>query len=128
MFNIMPSSSSSSRLSLKEMFRTIVKDGAQKGVHTLIWQDGFNALYQNDKDIMSYFSMKIAFDMSPEEYSRFVSANDVSLMSENSLSHNTYAFWEGIGFSSKGKWKTGLYKYAIRIGSAITQEGTFTVY
>lgn len=46
----------------------------------------------------------------------------------HSLSHNTYAFWEGIGFSSKGKWKTGLYKYAIRIGSAITQEGTFTVY
>lgn len=83
LFNIMPSSSSSSRLSLKEMFRTIVKDGAQKGVHTLIWQDSFNALYQNDKDIMSYFSMKIAFDMSPEEYSRFVSANDVSLMSEN---------------------------------------------
>lgn len=83
LFNIMPSSSSSSRLSLKEMFRTIVKDGAQKGVHTLIWQDSFNALYQDDKDIMSYFSMKIAFDMSPEEYSRFVSANDVSLMSEN---------------------------------------------
>lgn len=83
LFNIMPSSSSSSRLSLKEMFRTIVKDGAQKGVHTLIWQDSFNALYQDDKDIMSYFSMKIAFDMSLEEYSRFVSANDVSLMSEN---------------------------------------------
>ena len=83
LFNIMLSSSSSSRLSLKEMFRTIVKDGAQKGVHTLIWQDSFNALYQDDKDIMSYFSMKIAFDMSPEEYSRFVSANDVSLMSEN---------------------------------------------
>ena len=83
LFNIMPSSSSNSRLSLKEMFRTIVKDGAQKGVHTLIWQDSFNALYQDDKDIMSYFSMKIAFDMSPEEYSRFVSANDVSLMSEN---------------------------------------------
>lgn len=83
LFNIMPSSSSNSRLSLKEMFRTIVKDGAQKGVHTLIWQDSFNALYQDDKDIMSYFSMKIAFDMSPEEYSRFVSANDVSLMNEN---------------------------------------------
>lgn len=83
LFNIMPSSSSNSRLSLKEMFRTIVKNGAQKGVHTLIWQDSFNALYQDDKDMMSYFSMKIAFDMSAEEYSRFVSANDVSLMSEN---------------------------------------------
>lgn len=82
LFNIMPSSNTS-RMSLKDMFRTIVKNGAQKGIHTLLWQDSFNALYQDDKDIMSYFSMKIAFDMSPEEYSRFVSANDVSLMSEN---------------------------------------------
>ena len=31
----------------------------------------------------SYFLMKVAFDMSPEEFSRFVGANDVSLMSEN---------------------------------------------
>lgn len=83
LFNIMQPSNSDSRLSLKEMFRIIVKDGAQKGVHTLIWQDSFNALYQDDKDIMSYFSMKIAFDMSPEEYSRFVSANDINLMGEN---------------------------------------------
>ena len=83
LFNIMPSSFNNFRLSLKEMFRTIVKNGSQKGVHTLLWQDSFNALYQDDKDIMSYFSMKIAFDMSPEEYSRFISANDVSLMSEN---------------------------------------------
>ena len=83
LFNIMPTTTNRAKLSLKDMFRIIVKNGAQKGVHTLIWQDSFNALYQDDKDIMSYFSMKIAFDMSPEEYSRFVSANDVSLMSEN---------------------------------------------
>lgn len=83
LFNIMPSGANQPKLSPKEMFRIIVKDGAQKGVHTLLWQDSFNALYQDDKDMMSYFSMKVAFDMSPEEYSRFVSANDVSLMSEN---------------------------------------------
>lgn len=83
LFNIMPVVSDKSKLSLKDMFRTIVRDGSKKGVHTLIWQDSFNALYQDDKDIMSYFSMKIAFDMTNEEYSRFVSANDVSLMSEN---------------------------------------------
>lgn len=46
----------------------------------------------------------------------------------HTLNHNTYAFWNGVGFSSKGKWKTGLYKYTIRIGSGSTQEGTFTVY
>lgn len=83
LFNIMPSGTNQPKLSPKEMFRIIVKDGAQKGVHTLLWQDSFNALYQDDKDMMSYFSMKVAFDMSPEEYSRFVSANDVGLMSEN---------------------------------------------
>ena len=83
LFNIMPNGGNQPKLSPKEMFRIIVKDGAQKGVHTLLWQDSFNALYQDDKDMMSYFSMKVAFDMSPEEYSRFVSANDVSLMSEN---------------------------------------------
>ena len=79
----MPTVSNKSKLSPKDMFRVIVKDGSQKGVHTLIWQDSFNALYQDDKDIMSYFSMKIAFDMTLEEFSRFVSANDVSSMSEN---------------------------------------------
>lgn len=83
LFNIMPSGTNHPRLSPKEMFRIIVKNGAQKGVHTLLWQDSFQALYQDDKDMMSYFSMKVAFDMTPEEYSRFVSANDVSLMSEN---------------------------------------------
>lgn len=83
LFNIMPASSNKPKLSIRKMFRAVVEKGAQKGVHTIIWQDSFNALYQDDKDIMSYFSMKIAFDMSPEEYSRFVSANDVSLMSEN---------------------------------------------
>ena len=85
LFNIMPTSSVSYRLSMKEMFRTIIQNGAQKGVHTIIWHDSFNAFYKNqeDKDIMSCFSMKIAFDMSPEEYSRFVSVNDVSLMSAN---------------------------------------------
>ena len=46
----------------------------------------------------------------------------------HSLNHNTYAFWNGIGFPTKGKWKKGLYKYTIRIGSGSTQEGTFTVY
>lgn len=83
LFNIMPKDSNKPKLSPKEMFRIIVKNGAQKGVHTLIWQDSFNTLYQDDKDMMSYFSMKVAFDMSPEEYSRFISENDISLMSEN---------------------------------------------
>ncbi len=46
----------------------------------------------------------------------------------HSLDHNTIACWNGVGFSTKGKWKKGLYKYTIRMGSASTQEGTFTIY
>lgn len=83
LFNIMPSANNHPKLSPKEMFRQIVKRGAQEGIHTVIWQDSFAPLYQDDKDMMSFFNMKVAFDMSPEDFSRFVSANDVSLMSEN---------------------------------------------
>lgn len=83
LFNIMPSANNHPKLSPKEMFRQIVKSGAQAGIHTVIWQDSFVPLYQDNKDMMSFFNMKVAFDMSPEDFSRFVGANDVSLMSEN---------------------------------------------
>lgn len=46
----------------------------------------------------------------------------------HSLDHNTYACWNGVGFSTKGKWKKGLYKYTIRMGSSSPQEGTFAIY
>ncbi len=45
-----------------------------------------------------------------------------------SLNHNTYAFWEGIGFSKINKWKKGLYKFTIKIGSSKAREGTFSIY
>ena len=83
LFNIMSSNSNRPQLSPKEIFHTIVKDGAKHGVHVILWQDSFTALEQDDNNIMSYFNLKIAFDMSPEEFSRSVGANDVSLMSEN---------------------------------------------
>lgn len=83
LFNIMSSNSNRPQLSLKEIFHTIVKDGAKHGIHVILWQDSFSALEQDDNNIMSYFNLKVAFDMSPEEFSRSVGANDVSLMSEN---------------------------------------------
>lgn len=83
LFNLMPSSSSKPQLSPKEIFHSIVKDGAKCGVHTILWQDSYSALEQDDNNIMSYFNLKVAFDMSPEEFSRSVGANDISLMSEN---------------------------------------------
>ena len=83
LFNLMPSSSNKPQLSPKEIFHLIVKDGAKRGVHTILWQDSYSALEQDDNNIMSYFNLKVAFDMSPEEFSRSVGANDISLMSEN---------------------------------------------
>lgn len=83
LFNIMSSNSNRPQLSPKEIFHTIVKDGAKHGIHVILWQDSFSALEQDDNNIMSYFNLKVAFDMSPEEFSRSVGANDVRLMSEN---------------------------------------------
>lgn len=83
LFNLMPSSASKPHLSPKEIFHLIVKDGAKRGVHAILWQDSYSALEQDDNNIMSYFNLKVAFDMSPEEFSRAVGANDISLMSEN---------------------------------------------
>ena len=83
LFNIMSSNSNRPQLSPREIFHTIVKDGAKCGIHVILWQDSFSALEQDDNNIMSYFNLKIAFDMTPEEFSRSVGANDVSMMSEN---------------------------------------------
>lgn len=83
LFNLMPSSSNKPQLSPKEIFHLIVKDGAKRGVHAILWQDSYSALEQDDNNIMSYFNLKVAFDMSPEEFSRSVGVNDISLMSEN---------------------------------------------
>lgn len=83
LFNLMPDSSNKPPLSPKEIFHLIVKDGARCGVHVILWQDSYSALEQDDNNIISYFNLKVAFDMSPEEFSRSVGANDISLMSEN---------------------------------------------
>lgn len=83
LFNLMPTKSNKPQLSPKEIFHLIVKDGAKRGVHAILWQDSYTALEQDDNNIMSYFNLKVAFDMSPEEFSRSVGANDISLMSEN---------------------------------------------
>ena len=44
------------------------------------------------------------------------------------LEEDTVSFWEWVGFSTPGKWKKGLYKYYIIVGSTQKYEGTFTVY
>ena len=70
-------------LSVENMFKDILKNGAQNGIHSILWQDSFSAMEKDYNDVISYFSMRIAFDMTADEYSRFVSENDISLMSKN---------------------------------------------
>lgn len=83
LFNINTGSSDSKAISPKNKFMKIIKDGPENGIHTFIWQDSFSALFQEDKDFVSYFAMKIGFDMSADDYSRFIGANDTSTMNEN---------------------------------------------
>lgn len=83
LFNLMPNKSNQPYLSPKEMFHIIVKAGTKCGIHTILWQDSFAALEQNDNNIMSYFNLKVAFDMTPEEFSRAVGENDSGCLGEN---------------------------------------------
>lgn len=46
----------------------------------------------------------------------------------HSLSHNTYACWNGIAFNSSVRWKKELYQYTLRISNVEKIEGTFTIY
>ena len=82
-FNIMQPTQSNPDLSMKDMFNEVIKKGALKGVHTIIWQDSFDVLYQDDRDMISYFSLRVAFDMDREGFSRFVNENNINMMGEN---------------------------------------------
>lgn len=82
-YDMMSSSQSKVSLSNKKMMEAVLTHGAEKGVHTILWHDSYQALNIEDNKIGSYFTMKVAFDMPAEEFSRFVGANDISLMSEN---------------------------------------------
>ncbi len=61
-YDMMPSSNSSSSFSNREMLEALLTRGAEKGVHTIIWHDSYQALNIEDNKIGSYFAMKIAFE------------------------------------------------------------------
>lgn len=74
--------------SMKEMVEVLLTMGAQKGVHSIFWQDDFKALDFTDRKFITYFYQKIAFDMSKEDYSQFVGINDISQFGENTAVYN----------------------------------------
>jgi len=74
--------------SVKEMVEAILINGPQNGIHAVFWQDDFKALDFSDRKLITYFYQKIAFDMEKEDYSQFVSVNDISQLGENTAVYN----------------------------------------
>lgn len=71
-------------ISLSEMFLEIMRNGSEKGVHTIMWQDKLNTIADNYADIVSLFNMRIAFEMSKEALIAFVMEENTEAFDENS--------------------------------------------
>lgn len=82
-FNMMNPDRPAAALSNKRMLEDLLIHGGRKGVHTILWQDSYQALSAEDNKLSLYFALRIAFDMSAEDYSRFVGENNSTLISKN---------------------------------------------
>ena len=82
-FDISNTQNTTQRLTNKTMFEGILGGGAPKGVHTVLWQDSYEAMIKEDSKLPTYFAMRLAFDMLEEEYSRFIGENNTASMSKN---------------------------------------------
>ncbi|MGN0699779.1 MAG: hypothetical protein ACI4J8_02125, partial [Oscillospiraceae bacterium] len=71
-------------ISLSEMFLDIMRNGSEKGVHTIMWQDKLNTIADNYADIISLFNMRIAFEMSKEALIAFIMEENTEAFDENS--------------------------------------------
>ena len=90
-----------------------------------------------DRDSLEYVYFKLFIEEPGQDtmvqiFLKVVCLEDDSIFCDKYILHhlgaNTYACWDGIGFNQKGKWKPGLYKYFLHIGTGPVYEGTFTVY
>ena len=99
--------------------------------------DRKNYAHSFDSSTLEYVNFKCFIDEPGEDkivqlWLKVTCVEDDTIIYDNyylhSVHYDTCAFGYGVGFSSKGEWKQGLYKYTIRIGAENTQEGTFTVY
>ncbi len=87
--SIMSSQTKKSSLSMREMMETILTEGAQKGIHVILWQDDFKSMDEANRKMMTYFYHKIAFSMPKEDYSKFVGLNDISQLGENTAVYSS---------------------------------------
>lgn len=90
-----------------------------------------------NKESLEYVYFKL-FIEEPEQdtavqiFLKVICLDDNSVFYDKYILHyvtaTSYAFSEGIGFKQRGKWKAGLYKYSIHVGTGPVYDGTFTVY
>ena len=60
-------------LSLAEQFNTILQEGPDVGVHTLVWYDTYaNLTRMLDRCALREFEMRVVFQMSAEDFSNLV--------------------------------------------------------
>lgn len=77
------------------------------------------------------------FINTPSEYMNIQVFIKIVYMEDESIFKNSYclhqiendtiAFWTGIGYSSAGRWKKGLYQYSVYVGTSPKFTGTFTI-
>ncbi|MGN1338667.1 MAG: FtsK/SpoIIIE domain-containing protein [Oscillospiraceae bacterium] len=71
-------------LSPAEMYGDIIRRGAEKGVHTIMWHDRLNSFSDDPAELVSQFSMRIAFDMPKESLYSFIMEDRNEATDENS--------------------------------------------
>lgn len=90
-----------------------------------------------DSNTLEYVYFKLLFNAVGQEknFQVFIKIDNLEdgteFYNKYSLFHiesNWDNSWTGVGLKNNEKWKKGLYKYTLKIGSGSTFEGTFTVY
>lgn len=71
-------------ISPAEMLDEIIRNGAQNGVHTIMWQDKLSGLSENAAEFVSLFNMRIAFEMPKEALLAFIMEENTSEVDDNS--------------------------------------------
>lgn len=69
--------------SIYQKFKDIMISGPERGVHSIVWHDNYTALDVSERTLISYFDMRIGFNMSKDEYSQFVNENNSEALNDN---------------------------------------------
>lgn len=76
-------------ISASEMFLEILKNGSEKGVHTIMWQDRLSGLSENPAETVTLFNMRIAFEMSKEALFSFIMEESETVEENSAIYFNS---------------------------------------